>query len=256
MTRNSMPTNPARAAFLLRTALPLAALSLAAAAPAQASDIDRLQAIGQAEFRLLSEDLGAALSYKPLVPTAPLGITGFDAGVALTGTRIRHPDIFDRVTSSSDTFPSTLPVPSLRLDKGLPLDFDVGLMYSQIPGTNIKLGGGALKYAFVPGNVALPAVGVRGAFTKLFGVDQLDLQTASADLSVSKGIALFTPYAGVGRVWVKSTPASSTGLHGESFSLNKYFLGLNFKLGVAALDLEWDRTGPANTVGAKIGVRF
>ena len=46
---------------------------LLAAAPAWAQTIDRIQNLAQQEFRLLSEDLGGALSYHPQTPTAPLG---------------------------------------------------------------------------------------------------------------------------------------------------------------------------------------
>jgi hypothetical protein len=61
----------------------LFALIAALAAPAWAQDIDRVQLLSQPEFRRLSEDLGGALSYRPLIPTAPLGITGFDIGIAI-----------------------------------------------------------------------------------------------------------------------------------------------------------------------------
>ncbi len=98
---------------------------------------------------------------------------------------------------------------------------------------------------------------MRASYTKLFGVNQLEFNTAGVDLSASKGFALFTPYAGLGRVWATSTPTGGVvGLNRESFWLNKYFAGLNFKLGAANLAIEWDRTGPANTYGAKLGVRF
>src|ERR1043165_8449665 len=78
-----------------------ALLLLAVSAPALA-DIDRLQALSQQEFRLLAEALGAALSYKPLQPTAPLNLGGFDIGVAVTGTQLKHSDLFERATGESD----------------------------------------------------------------------------------------------------------------------------------------------------------
>ncbi len=229
---------------------------LAAALPVCAKDLNQLQTLSQSEFKALSEDLGAALSYKPLTPTEPLGVTGFDVGLAVTATRLKHADLFDRATSSG-SFPSTLAVPTLRASKGLPLNFDASLMFSAIPHTSIKVWGGALSYALVPGDVALPAIGVRASYTKLFGVNQLEFNTAGVDLSASKGFALFTPYAGLGRVWATSTPTGGVvGLNRESFWLNKYFAGLNFKLGAANLAMEWDRTGRANSYGAKLGVRF
>ena len=41
-----------------------------------ANNID-LTGLGQTTFKEFSEDLGSALSYKPVTPPAPLGITGF-----------------------------------------------------------------------------------------------------------------------------------------------------------------------------------
>src|SRR6266851_2001123 len=110
--------------------------------PVVASNIDNLQALSQSEFRALSEDFGAALSYKPLTPTAPLGITGFDVGLAVTATKIKNSDLLQRAGAGDH---STLPVPSLRLNKGLPLDIDGGLMVGALPATNIRLYGGEFR---------------------------------------------------------------------------------------------------------------
>src|SRR6266849_9557316 len=148
-------------------------LLLLFAASAGAFDIDRLQAVGQRDFRLLSEDVGAALSYHPQTPTEPLGVTGFDVGLSLTMSKVANKDALSR--ASSNSVPSYLPVPTLRANKGLPLGFDVGLMYSKIPGSNISLWGGEARWAFIQGGIAEPAVGVRGTYTKLTGVDQLDM---------------------------------------------------------------------------------
>ena len=73
-----------------------AAALLTAAAPAFAADIDSIQLLSQNEFRLLSQDLGAALSFKPLIPSEALGITGFDLGVAVTGTKLGNDAILKK----------------------------------------------------------------------------------------------------------------------------------------------------------------
>jgi hypothetical protein len=225
-----------------------------AAGPALA-EIDQLQTLSQQEFRALSEDLGAALSYKALAPAAPLGITGFDIGVAATATRIRNRDLFNRATGGDD-FPSTVVVPSLRVSKGLPFDLDASLMYSAVPKTGMSLWGGALSWAFVPGNVALPALGVRVTHTRLFGVDQLDFNATGLEGLVSKGFGPLTPYGGVGQVWSASTPHSSTGLRRESFSQTKVFAGLGFNIALLNFGVEWDRTGGMNSYGARLGLKF
>ena len=234
----------------------LAAVLAAPLTANAADDIDRLVSLVQGEFIGIAEDLGATLSYKPLTPAEPLGITGFDIGLAATGTRLQHVAAFDRATSSSSDFPSTAPAPSVRVHKGLPLNIDVGLMYSAIPDTNVRSWGGELRYAVVGGNVALPAIGIRAAYTKLTGVDQLAFDTRSVDVSISKGFAIFTPYAGFGRVWASATPDASTGLTEVSPSLDKVFIGANLNFGLLNLAFEADRTGDADSYGVKVGFRL
>src|SRR5688500_14803363 len=85
----------------LRHILAGAALA-AAASPALAFDIESLQLLNQQQFRAVSEDLGAALSYKPLTPAEPLGITGFDIGLALTGTSLKSVAELEQASGGDD----------------------------------------------------------------------------------------------------------------------------------------------------------
>lgn len=231
-----------------------AVLCMAVSGSGIAADLDQLQQLGQGEFLAISKDLGAALSYKPMTPTEPLGITGFDVGVSLNVTQIKNSALFDK--ASSGDFPGYIPVPALRAYKGLPWNFDVGAMVSGVPGTNVRLWGGELRWSFVAGNTVIPAIGIRGSYTRLNGVDQLDLDTKGLDISISKGFLNFTPYGGIGRVWVSSTPRGVPSLGGESFSLNKVFAGVNINFGLVNLAVEADRTGNNTTGGLKVGFRF
>ena len=220
-----------------------------------ANNLDSLGSIGgQANFRLLSEDLGAALSYKAILPAASLGITGFDIGIEASITKLEHPEIFGAAVSGSTS--DTLVLPKVHVHKGLPLGFDVGASYAAVPNSNIKLWGAELRYALVEGGPATPAVALRGSYSALEGVSQLKLTTTGVDVSVSKGFALFTPYAGVGKVWVRSAPDTSIPLVEEDFSLNKIFVGANLNLGVVNIAVEGDKTGDATSYGIKFGWRF
>lgn len=230
------------------------AVLIAIATPAWAQDIDRVQVLSQGEFRLLSEDLGGALSYRPLVPTTPLGTVGFDIGIALTLARIKNTEVLERATSGEA--PSTVPVPTLRAYKGLPLGFDIGVMYAQVPDSDIKYFGGELRYAIFSGGIATPAVGVRGSFTNVRGIDQIEMSTRGVDLSISKGFVAATPYAGVGYVWVKSDPKGNGGLAAEEFGLGKFFVGVGFNFVLTNLVIEADRTGEVTAYSAKAGLRF
>src|SRR6266704_2298865 len=85
--------------------------------PVAAKDIN-IQGLSQNEFHALSEDLGTALSYKPLTPTAPLGITGFDVGIAATGAKNSN------VSAKAGADITNAAVSSLRVQKGLPFSID------------------------------------------------------------------------------------------------------------------------------------
>ena len=226
------------------------------ALPARAAtNLDALNNIGgQANFRLLSEDLGAGLSYKAIIPAASMGVTGFDIGVEASLIKLEHPAIFGNAVSGETT--DTLVLPKAHVHKGLPLGFDVGAFYAAVPDSNIKLWGAELRYALVEGGPATPAVALRGSYSALQGVSQLKLTTTGVDVSVSKGFTLFTPYAGVGKVWVRSTPEASTGLMEEDFDLNKIFVGANLNLGVVNIAVEGDKTGDTTSYGIKFGWRF
>ena len=223
--------------------------------PVWAAEINTLGALVQPEFKLFSEDLGAALSYKAVIPAEPLGITGFDLGLEVTSTEMKNSTLWRTATGGGSAL-SSLIVPKLHVHKGLPLNIDVGAFYSAVPTTNIKLYGGELRYAILEGGIAAPAVAIRGSVSKLTGVDQLSFGTKGLDLSISKGFAMFTPYAGVGRVWVDSTPVASNGLTKETFQLGKVFVGGNLNFGLINLALEYDKTGSAQSYSAKLGFRF
>ncbi len=229
-------------------------VAMLAAFPAWGQQVDQLQGLAQREFRALSEDLGGVLSYRPQTPTTPLGVTGIDIGAGVTGAKIKNLEILERATS--DTVSSTVVVPTLRVHKGLPWGFDVGAVYAKVPGSNVNYTGGELRYAIVQGNVATPAIGLRGSFSRLGGVDQLRMNTYGLDLSISKGFAIATPYAGLGVVWVESDPRGIPGLVSESFSLNKGFAGIGLNFGLVNVNFEADRTGSVTGYSAKVGLRF
>ena len=236
--------------------IPAFFLLIATASAAHAgSNIDAINTLTlQSDFRLLSEDLGAALSYKAMIPAEPLGITGFDISLSATATRLENSAILQRVTS--DDASSTLVIPKLALHKGLPFGLDIGAFYSTVPDSNIELWGAELRYALLPGGAATPAIAVRASYTTLEGVNQLDLKTTGVDVLISKGLTLFTPYAGLGKVWVTSTPVGIPGLVEEDFSKSKYFAGINLNFGLVNIAVEGDKTGGATSYSAKLGWRF
>ncbi len=239
--------------WVLGLALGLAASSVSA------ETLDRLQDLPDQEaFKALSKDLAGVIGYKAIAPAEPLGIIGFDVGVQLTAVGMESPDVWGAAMSDSGAL-DTLVLPKLYLQKGLPLGIDVGAYYVKVPSSNIEAWGGELKYAILSGSTVTPAVAVRGTFSGLFGVDQLDFETKSIDISISKGFLMFTPYAGIGQQWTTSTPkaeAKDAGLTKESFSDSKVFVGMRMTLGVFNVSAEHETLGDVSSNSIKLGIVF
>ncbi|MFY9269274.1 MAG: hypothetical protein WAO55_05915 [Candidatus Manganitrophaceae bacterium] len=208
-----------------------------------AADLDILipNSLIQSQFKSFSQEAGLALSYLPLSPAEPLGVLGFDIGVEVTAVNIREGESYWKAVAPDA--PSQLLLPKVHVQKGLPFGFDVGAVFSKVPQSNVSMMGGELKWALLSGNAVLPAVAIRGSYTKLLGVDSLDLQTIGADLSISKGFAFITPYVGIGQVWVKSQEKINDlilNLKEERLALTKGFVGVKISLLVVNFVAEAD----------------
>ena len=66
----------------------------------------------------------------------------------------------------------------------------------------------------------------------------------------------FTPYAGLGRVWIESDPHGTAGLRKEEFSLSKAFVGVGMNFAVINFNFEADKTGEVSSYSVKMGLRF
>ncbi|MDO4232176.1 MAG: hypothetical protein Q4D19_08595 [Lautropia sp.] len=232
----------------------LAGGGLLAAAPVQAADyINTLGALSQDNFRTLSEDLGSGLSFKGVVPAESLGVLGFDVSASASGMKVPNRDLW-RQASGGQNVDQWVGMAGVRVHKGLPGGVDIGGFYNT-SSNNIKLYGGEVRWAFLKGSTLTPAMALRGSYSRLGGVKQLDLDTMGVDVSISKGILMFTPYAGIGKVWVRSKPKGVPMLKKESFSQNKVFAGINVNLGIN-FAAEVDRTGDVTSYSVKTGIRF
>ncbi|MBA2408735.1 MAG: hypothetical protein H0V62_02785 [Gammaproteobacteria bacterium] len=226
------------------------ALLVSFASQAGAVDIDIINP-DQEAFRGVSEDLAAAFSYKTLNPTEPLGLIGFNVGIIGSYTSVKNEQAFaDLVGEEVNQFGTA----GIGVTKGLPLGFDIGAFYSADPSNSVRSYGGEIRYAFVPGNVVLPAIGARVAGTNLEGIDQFSMQTLSVDVSASKGFAFFTPYAGVGQVFAFSNPDEEIGLDDEKFNDTRVYGGARLTFLPFQLTGEVDNVGGATSFNLRVAV--
>jgi len=120
----------------------------------------------------------------------------------------------------------------------------------------MTLWGAEVRYAILEGGALKPALGLRGTYSKLSGINELDFHTTGLELLVSMVFTIFTPYAGAGQIWTTSEPVGVSNIEKEEFSQGKYFVGGNLNLGLINFALEADKTGDAASYSAKIGFRF
>jgi hypothetical protein len=224
---------------------------------AWADDIQIPGDLMQGEFKEFVKEFGVALSFNSMAPAEPLGITGFDVAAEIVLTDISNNSTYwTKVIDSSDP-PSYIPVPRLHLIKGLPFNIDVGAFYSAIPDSNIKLWGIEAKYAILEGTVATPALSIRGSYSRLDGVDDVDLNTQTLDLMISKGILIFTPYGGISGVWINGSENSPlVDLQDENENLFRGLVGVQITpFPLFAINAEAS-FGEVVQYGLKIAIRF
>jgi len=243
---------------ILVKAIALATIALCGTA-SQAGDslrINNLNNISQSDFHSIANDLTATLGFKPLTPTTTLGPLGFDIGAAVSSTTLSNKAAFQHATTSGDSPYSSVPVGMLRVEKGLLFGIDVGAEYGKVPNSNVTVSGASIRYALLDGNIALPTIGIRASYTQMAGVDQMKFSTSGADISISKGFLMATPYAGIGVIRGIASAQNIPTLEDEKVSHRHLFAGVDVNLGLINFDVEADQEGNTNSLSAKVGFRF
>jgi hypothetical protein len=191
------------------------------------------------QFKSFAREAGAMAAYRGVAPAEPQGLTGFDIGVEASFVDIDS-SVWNEVLTETTDPPTYLVVPRLHVRKGLPFNIDVGAMYAQVPDSNITLWGGELQVALLEGTTATPALALRGSYSSLEGVDDLDLQTYAADAVLSKGFLMFTPYIGAGVVQIEAEYTGNIStlqneLQDQSLTEARYFAGVQASMALLRL---------------------
>jgi hypothetical protein len=190
--------------------------------PAGSYDADLLARDARQRFAVLSSETALALSSPLLQPASTTGHSGF--AFDLEGAVVAvHPDAIGTATfPSSPAFgprspwqtrslrPSELFLPSFHVRKALPFSFELGGRMIYLSQSSLFAGQLEAKWALNEGFDVLPDIGVRLAYTELFGHRDWNLGTLGLDLLVSKrwgvnGVTSFTPYAAARFTYVNAS---------------------------------------------------
>lgn len=230
--------------LLFSAALPLAS---------QANDFELISGPtggSQPDIRNIARDLTAGLSSKALSPAEATGLLGF--GVGVYGTRTSTEQRAAWSESTADGLGSINAV-GVTVAKGLPLDIDVAAHYAKVIGTDASVYGAELRYAILAGSTAVPALTTRIAYARTSGNDSFSFNTLSADVAVSKGFLMVTPYAGAG---VVRGQIDARGYDKESVTTGRVFIGARLSLGLIELTPEVERIGSNTSTSLRLGFSF
>jgi len=229
------------------------ALTLAlAAVAAQAADFGFAPTANQQDFARVAPDIIAVTSYKALGPAEADGLLGFSIGAYGSYAAVQDEAAWRRLVGEDV---DAVGMVGLSARKGLPFGFDIGAMYSQVPGTDAQIYGGEVRWAPLEGGIATPAVALRGSYSLLTGEDDLEANAASIDISVSKGFAFITPYAGIGYVSGSVDPSDRVlGLSTVDVEETRFFAGARLGLALLEITPEFERIGDSNVYNLRVAI--
>lgn len=214
------------------------------ALPLGAQDFSFDPDITQEEFHELSLAISQAIYASPVEPASNRGLLAFDVGVAVTAIEIDEDAAFWVNSVDSDLLTDGyLLVPRAVVSKGL-VFANLSAMYARIPDSDIEILGAALDVPIVRGSITMPTLSVRGTWSDLRGVDELDLTVYGAEVFISKGFGPFTPYAAAGIARTESegripeTALSPAIVLQDEFDQERFTVGLRVSFLVPKLVIE------------------
>jgi len=222
---------PVRSAVLATALLAAAFQGL----PARADDIEFTRPPTRDELEDLTKELGIAAFGHKLGAAESLGPARFEIQFGGVGTQISQDEDFWQIANDGDSPSGTLAAARASLRVGLPWHIDVGVFGERLDTGHGESTGAEAKWEFIHGDNAMPAFAARVQYARLRNIDQLSGDTWSADLSVSKGFGPFTPYGGIGRMWIDAKAEDIDDFSGVDVSaspgVNEAFLGARLSFG-------------------------
>jgi hypothetical protein len=237
MRSTCRPVLPAALAVLILVACPWT--------PAGAWDVN--PATGPGSLVDFHEQFSLMAYPYPRHKAEPLGWVGFE----IYGEVAALPGAADD-TSIRNATDGSLPADALSVyrvgaRKGLPGKVDLGASLAKTLDGDIDLVSAELSWAILEGSVATPALQLRLTGTQTLDADLYDLEMYGAELLLSKGFPIVTPYVGAGVVYSEGTFDRSTvfGAVPETFTTDGThtvgYVGATFNFALFKITAEVER---------------
>jgi hypothetical protein len=235
----------------LRTLLAPCALVFVFAIPAAAWDI--APDTSPEAFHAFNQRFGGDVYHYPRHGAAPLGLIGFDIYAEASADRGFDSSAAGGVVNGSLTG-GAMTIGRVGVRKGLPGGVDLGVAYgAPLGGAGLKLASADVQWAMIHGGVLSPAVSLRfTGTTTVGGSGTYDLRQGGAEILVSKGFTVLTPYVGAG---VVSSRGRLSRIHGstlqETDTQGIAYAGITLSLLIPKITVEVEK---AETVQASVRV--
>ena len=204
---------------LVLTAAALATVSFPQDAHAGKYDLDltRLGSDAQGnitkddgEFRSLSSELGTVVALQPMDPADSLGLSGFSVSADITLNTISNSERY-WTAPTGGAADGVVPTIQVMGRKGLWPGLEIGGGATHVFDSSMWAMGGYGKFALHEGfhHLPIPAIAVRGSFSRLLGAKDFNLTTAGVGATISHVFGIgktfsLTPYVGYEALFVIS----------------------------------------------------
>jgi hypothetical protein len=229
--------------------------SVLAAAPAEGSFSVSPQA-SQSDFEGFHRRFGSDAYFYPRHSASPLGLLGFEVYADATYEDKFGNQSFNKTAVDGNYTGGFLSVARVGARKGLPGGVDLGLAYGKTLNGDVKLISAELQYAVLHGGLLEPALSVRLTGTRTVNATAYELNQYGADVLLSKGFTVLTPYVGAGLIRSKGRlnrgllPAfDDTETHGVAFA------GITLNLLLPKINFEVEK-GEALQAAVRVGFGF
>lgn len=217
----------------------LLALSFLPAASVQAWEV-RADA-PEGDFRDFHRRFSAAAYHYPRHGASPLGLIGFDVYADAAVDREFDDEPFAETVIDGDLNGDLLAFARVGARKGLPGGIDLGVAYGRALGGDVDLVSADLQWAIVEGGPLKPALGLRLTGSRTVNAEAYELDQYGAEVLLSKGFAILTPYVGGGVVHSKGTLTSDARTLEDTHTRGIFYGGLTLNLLLPKITVEVEK---------------
>jgi len=164
----------------------------------------------------------------------PMGVGNIELAITNMATSIDdRDDAWDDTFSHPDSTHwlfsgGALGFPGINARAGITDKIDVGIYFTKNPNANYGFYGGQVQYNLINDLTNGMAAAIRASYVRMFGPEDLNLGIYGLDLTVSRDVSRYSPYAGIS-TYLSSAQATTSKVNLDDESVT----GLQGMIGVA-----------------------